>query len=610
MEHLKRSWMYKRLDGRGALNSSFIAGVNDFLKFAFSHPNRMSGFVENYFVWKYQGEKEVIGEMSIDLPNDTQSGLGYDNPYRQMVLDAVGSNFGQGSSLKSYSNDEPESSHHCEPPMEEDPNPSMEEEPNPESQRFYDLLQAADAELYPGSSISQLALVSRMLNIKMENTLSQRGYNQVMQLLKEALPEDNQVLDSYYQTKKLVRSLGLPVEKIDCCNSGCMLYWEDDKDLTSCKFCGYERFKRRVGSRKRKLVPYKKMYYFPLIPRLRRLYASHATAADMRWHQEHTQEEGVMRHPSDSEAWKHFNETHPFFASDPRNVRLGLCTDGFQPFAQSGRKYSSWPVIVTPYNLPPGMCMKEAYMFLTVIVPGPHNPKQKIDVYLQPLIKELTLLWETGVEAFDISKKQNFQLRAALMWTINDFPAYSMLSGWSTSGNLACPYCMEETQSFRLQYGVKTTWFDNHRMFIDQNHPFRSDRKNFLKGHIVTRLPPPLRSGQEILNQICELGIRKVTELDAEEVNKRICKSCGWKKRSIFWDLPYWSSNMIRHNLDVMHIEKNVFDNVFNTVLEVDGKTKDNPKACLDVVKYCNRPHLARNPDGSYPKAAYTINKD
>ncbi|WMV28786.1 hypothetical protein MTR67_022171 [Solanum verrucosum] len=67
---------------------------------------------------------------------------------------------------------------------------------------------------------------------------------------------------------------------------------------------------------------------------------------------------------------------------------------------------------------------------------------------------------------------------------------------------------------------------------------------------------------------------------------------------------------MIRHNLDVMHIEKNVFDNVFNTVLEVDGKTKDNPKARLDVVKYCNRPHLARNPDGSYPKAAYTINKD
>lgn len=45
-----------------------------------------------------------------------------------------------------------------------------------------------------------------------------------MQLLKEALPKDNILLDSYYEMKMLVRSLGLPVEKIDCCESGCMLY--------------------------------------------------------------------------------------------------------------------------------------------------------------------------------------------------------------------------------------------------------------------------------------------------------------------------------------------------------------------------------------------------
>ncbi|KAM3287813.1 hypothetical protein P3S67_021243 [Capsicum chacoense] len=149
---------------------------------------------------------------------------------------------------------------------------------------------------------------------------------------------------------------------------------------------------------------YKRMYYFPLIPRLKRLYASHTTATDLTWHHEHIKEDGIMCHPSDSETWKNFNESHHFFADEPRNVRLGLCTDGFQPFSQSGRKYSSWPVIVTPYNLPPEMCMKEAYMFLTVIIPGLNNTKHKIDIYLQPLIKKLTLLWETGVEAFDISK--------------------------------------------------------------------------------------------------------------------------------------------------------------------------------------------------------------
>jgi len=40
----------------------------------------------------------------------------------------------------------------------------------------------------------------------------------------------------------------------------------------------------------------------------------------------------------------------------------------------------------------------------------------------------------------------------------------------------------------------------------------------------------------------------------------------NWTKRSIFWDLPYWKDNFLRHNLDVMHIEKNFFDNVFNTM--------------------------------------------
>ena len=117
------------------------------------------------------------------------------------------------------------------------------------------------------------------------------------------------------------------------------------------------------------------MYYFPLVPRLQRLYASKATAEHMTWHALHEYEDGIMTHPSDSEAWKHFDNIHPVFAADMRNVRLGLCTDGFQLFGQSGQQYSSWPVIVTPYNLPPSMCMKDEYMFLCVIVPGPTNPK-------------------------------------------------------------------------------------------------------------------------------------------------------------------------------------------------------------------------------------------
>ena len=67
---------------------------------------------------------------------------------------------------------------------------------------------------------------------------------------------------------------------------------------------------------------------------------------------------------------------------------------------------------------------------------------------------------------------------------------------------------------------------------------------------------------------------------------------------------------MIRHNLDVMHIEKNFFDNVFNTVLNIDKKIKDNPQARLDMVNYYDRPQLAKDASGKYPKVVYTIDKE
>ena len=89
-------------------------------------------------------------------------------------------------------------------------------------------------------------------------------------------------------------------------------------------------------------------------------------------------------------------------------------------------------------------------MFLSTIIPGPSSPGQNIDVCLRPLIDELTQLWSFGALTYNISRKQNFLLRATLMWTINDFPAYEMLSGWSTHGKLACPYCMENNKAFTL----------------------------------------------------------------------------------------------------------------------------------------------------------------
>ncbi|KAL0307919.1 UNVERIFIED_CONTAM: hypothetical protein Scaly_2966500 [Sesamum calycinum] len=54
------------------------------------------------------------------------------------------------------------------------------------------------------------------------------------------MPRDHTLPLDYYNTKKLIRDLSLPVEKIDACKNGCMLYWNDDIDL-DCKFCGEVR---------------------------------------------------------------------------------------------------------------------------------------------------------------------------------------------------------------------------------------------------------------------------------------------------------------------------------------------------------------------------------
>ena len=134
------------------------------------------------------------------------------------------------------------------------------------------------------------------------------------------------------------------------------------------------------------------------------------------------------------------DEFDPEFAKDARNIHFGLVIDGFTSSNESAASYSCWPVFAIPYNLPPSMCMKYEFMFLCLIIPGPKHPGPKLNVMLQPLIKELKQLW-IGVEAYDISLKQKFTLRAAYLWSIHDFLAYGIFAGWSVYGTLTCPIC-------------------------------------------------------------------------------------------------------------------------------------------------------------------------
>uniref|UniRef100_A0A2N9GFA6 Transposase-associated domain-containing protein n=1 Tax=Fagus sylvatica TaxID=28930 RepID=A0A2N9GFA6_FAGSY len=424
---------------------------------------------------------------------------------------------------------------------------SEPQEPNEDAKKFYRLLEESEKPLYEGcEKYSNLAFIVKLMHIKCINCWSNNSFNMLLELLKDAFPMCETLPTSNYGAKKIIGDLGLHYEKIDACENDCMLYYKENSKANQCSICHLSRWKtnNKDGKGNGKKVPWKVLRYFPLKPRLQRLFMSMKTVADMRWHHDERLNDGVLRHPADAEAWKSFNRIHESFSLDPRNVRVSLATDGFNPFGNMNISHSSWPVILFPYNIPPWMCMKEPYLFMSLLIPGPKGPGNDIDVYLRPLIDELKDLWEIGAYTYDASMQENFQMRVALMWTINDFTTYAYTSGWSTQGHLACPCCGNETEHCKQQ---------------------RLDGRG---------------------------------------------KSHNWKKRSIFFDLLYWSTLSLHHNLEVMHIEKNVCDNVIGSVLDIQGKTKDSLYARLDLQEMGIRKELhPKLVDGKniLPLACYTL---
>jgi hypothetical protein len=88
-------------------------------------------------------------------------------------------------------------------------------------------------------------------------------------------------------------------------------------------------------------VTQKQLRYFPITPHLKRLFISKRTTRHMRWHKKGICEnDGVMGHPSDGEAWKALDMFDADFASDVRNARFGLATYGFYAFSTNSAPYS------------------------------------------------------------------------------------------------------------------------------------------------------------------------------------------------------------------------------------------------------------------------------
>ncbi|XP_042467064.1 uncharacterized protein LOC122050202 [Zingiber officinale] len=280
------------------------------------------------------------------------------------------------------------------------------------------------------------------------------------------------------------------------------------------------------------------------------MFKSLETSRNLTWHADSTRVVGQLRHPVDSPSWKLVDHMWPDFESEPRNLRLALAADGINPHSNLSSRYSCWPIMLVNYNLPPNMCMKRKYIMLTMLISGPKQPGNDIDVYLEVLVEDLQQLWEGVDGVYDAYRRQFFTLKAVLLWTINDFPAYGNLSGCTTHGYYACPVCGEDTYARHLENGKKMS-FAGHRRFLSRFHPYRRQMKEF--------------NGMEEL---------------------------GEAARPLFGIKLFDKLSDIRHCLDVMHIEKNVFESLINTLMNVKGKTKDNVAARLDMVEMGIRPEL------------------
>jgi hypothetical protein len=64
-----------------------------------------------------------------------------------------------------------------------------------------------------------------------------------------------------------------------------------------------------------------------------------------------------------------------------------------------------------------------------------------------------------------------------------------------------------------------------------------------------------------------------------------------WTHKYSLTRLPYFDDLLLPHNIDVMHIEKNITEALWATLMDTE-KSKDNPKARVDLAILCDRPNL------------------
>nr|GEV11998.1 hypothetical protein [Tanacetum cinerariifolium] len=231
---------------------------------------------------------------------------------------------------------------------------------------------------------------------------------------------------------------------------------------------------------------------------------------------------------ADSQVWHTINEKFLKIAKDPRNLRLGISADGVD-FNSETRHHSVWPVLSVIYNLPSWLCMKRKFIMLSVLISGYLG--NDIDGFLELLVDDLYTLFETWVDTYDASTKENFNLRVVVLWMINDYPALGTLCGWPYSGFKGCVVCGKDTHCVRLFASSKQS-YAGHRRYLPYNHPFRRQKKAF-NGQQEFQLASNPLIEEQIYN---ELGI-KPELFSRQEEDKTTLPPAGYTLTNVEKDI-------------------------------------------------------------------------
>ena len=196
---------------------------------------------------------------------------------------------------------------------------------------------------------------------------------------------------------------------------------------------------------------------------------------------------------------------HTYF-SDPRDIALGLATDGVNPWRR--RKSTFWPILLYNFNLPPEERSHDDNAICVGEVPGPEKPKD-MDSFLYPAVQELLKL-SVGVRAYDVIEEEVFILRAYLLTVFGDIPAVSMLLRMKGhNARSPCRLCM-----------IQGIWIPNSRT---TTHYVPLCRKNLQTGQMdYDPANLPARTHEQFMAQA-----RKVQSADTNATSERLATEYG-----------------------------------------------------------------------------------